>query len=192
MTPKTTFFDLQTGFAPETESVSLKRSLSTIKSIFSNQEKAEEILSSEDRLVYEFYDLGIPEKEGNIAYGTSILYPGKVGDEFHMTKGHFHTILDTGEVYYCLKGHGMMMMENPEGDVEYREMRAGHSVFVPGRYAHRTINVSDTEVFVTFFAFRADAGHDYGTVESKGFRKLVVSDGQGGYKIIDNPKWNSI
>ena len=49
---------------------------------------------------------------------------------------------------------------------------------------------SDLEPLVTFFAFRGDAGHDYGKIESKGFRKLIVEkDGQP--EIIDNPKWGS-
>jgi oxalate decarboxylase/phosphoglucose isomerase-like protein (cupin superfamily) len=36
-------------------------------------------------------------------------------DEFAMTKGHFHTVLETAEVYYCLRDQGMMVMETPEG-----------------------------------------------------------------------------
>ncbi len=132
--------------------------------------------------------MGIPENSGDIAYGTSMVYPGKIGDEYFMTKGHFHTILDTAEVYHCLGGHGYLLMESPEGDCEAREMTPGVAVYVPGRYAHRSINVSPTEKLVTFFAFRADAGHDYGTIESKGFRKLMV-DRAGTPTLIDNPKW---
>jgi glucose-6-phosphate isomerase len=111
-----------------------------------------------------------------------------VGDEYYMTKGHFHTILDTGEVYYCLAGQGIMLMENPEGAWEAPSLKAGAAVYVPPRYAHRSINVSPTDPLVTFFAFRADAGHDYGTIESRGFRKLVV-DKAGSPDIVDNPKW---
>lgn len=52
-------------------------------------------------LVYEFYELGAPEHPGDIAFGTSIVYPGTVGGEYFMTNGHFHTILETAEVYIC-------------------------------------------------------------------------------------------
>lgn len=188
MKSKVFAFDLETGKLPESEQPSLKRPLSAIQDIFYDTEAAEAMLQNDDPLVYEFYDLGIPEREGDLAFGTSILYPGTVGDEFHMTKGHFHTLLDTAEVYYCLKGFGMMMMESPEGDVEYQLMRPGQAVYVPGRYAHRSINLSADETLITFFAFRADAGHDYGTIEEKGFKQLVVKDGDG-WKIIDNPHW---
>ena len=38
------------------------------------------------------------------------------------------------------------------------------------------------------FVFRADAGHEYGTIEKKGFRKLVVEQ-DGKPVIVPNPKW---
>lgn len=181
-------FDLKTGLANKEDATSLKRPLSGLVDIFSDQEAATNLLQGDDPLVYEFYDLGIPEKAGEIAFGTSIVYPGRVGREFYMTKGHFHTILDTAEVYLCLSGYGMMMMESPEGEVEYRELLPGQAVYVPGRYAHRSINLSNNEPLVTFFAFDADAGHDYGTIEVQGFRKLVLAT-DSGYEIVDNPNW---
>jgi glucose-6-phosphate isomerase len=188
MVSKVVSFDMKTGKAPESDAVSLKRPLSALKKIFNDQQAADAILANGDPLVYEFYDLHMPEREGALAFGSSIVYPGTVGKEFHMTKGHFHTIIDTAEVYYCLSGYGMMMMESPEGDIEYQEMRPGQAVYVPGRYAHRSINLSLTETLVTFFVFRADAGHDYGTIEERGFRKLVVAEGDG-YAVVDNPSW---
>jgi len=158
--------------------------------MYADQEAFDEMVAAGDPIVYEFYDLGMPDEAGDIAFGTSITYPGKVGDEYFMTKGHFHSILPTAEVYYCLHGMGQMMMENPEGDWEARELSAGVAVYVPARYAHRSINTSSDEPLVTFFAFRADAGHDYGTIEGRGFRKLVVErDGQA--VIVDNPKWRN-
>ena len=46
------------------------------------------------------------------------------------------------------------------------------------------------EKLVTFFVFRADAGHDYGTIEQKGYRKLVV-ERDGKPTMIDNPRWDA-
>lgn len=166
-----------------------KRFLSKIKGTFMEPEAAEaDIAKNGDKLVYEFHEMGVPEHEGDLAYGMSIVYPGMVGKEYHMTKGHFHTILETGEVYYCLSGHGYMMLESPEGDWRCLELLPGKMVYCPKRYAHRSINVSPNEPLRTFFVFRADAGHDYGTIETKGYRKLLVDD-NGEPKIIDNPHW---
>ncbi len=181
-----TDFDLKTGLSKTKQP--LQRLLSKMKGMFYDEAAYAEQVKKEDVLVYEFFDMGVPESEKEIAYGTSITYPGKIGDEYFMTKGHFHTVLDTAEAYYCLNGHGYMLMENPEGDWEAQELTPGMAVYVPRRYAHRSINISATEPLVTFFAFPGHAGHDYGTIETKGFRKLIV-ERNGKPEIIDNPKW---
>lgn len=38
------------------------------------------------------------------------------------------------------------------------------------------------------FVFAADAGHDYGSIETKGYHKIVVEK-DGKPAIVDNPKW---
>tara|TARA_B110000438_G_scaffold116808_1_gene114223 strand:- start:18 stop:593 length:576 start_codon:yes stop_codon:yes gene_type:complete len=178
-------FSLKDGLSPDRESI--RRKLSNMSGMYSDQ-KAYELLIKKDPLIYEFYDCEVPNTEGSIAFGTSITYPGKVGNEYFMTKGHFHNILDTAEVYYCLSGCGYIMMETIRGKWETQKISAGTAVYVPGKYAHRSINTSDLEPLVTFFAFRGDAGHDYGKIETKGFRKIIVEkDGQP--QIIDNPNW---
>lgn len=185
LNPFTMYFDLVTGLSDSRKPT--QRRLSNMKGMYSDDDAFQKILEKDDPLVYEFYELGVPENPGDLAFGTSITYPGKVGNEYFMTKGHFHTILDTAEVYYCLKGHGYMLMENPEGDWFAEELTPGKAVYVPKRYAHRSINVGN-EPFITFFVFRGDAGHDYGTIETKGYRKLIVEK-DGKPVIIDNPKW---
>ena len=41
---------------------------------------------------------------------------------------------------------------------------------------------------MTFFAYPGNAGHNYGTIEQLGFRKLVI-EGENGPEIIDNPRY---
>jgi len=183
--PFSAFFDLKNGVSEGRDST--KRYLSNMKGMFADEKALEKVLEKENPMVYEFYELDLPETPGDLLFGTSTTYPGKVGNEYYMTKGHFHTILDTGEVYYCLSGKGYMLMEDPEGNWDAREMKSGEAVYVPPRYAHRSINTG-TEPLITFFVFRADAGHDYGTIETKGYRKLIVEK-DGKPEIIDNPKW---
>lgn len=167
---------------------STKRRLSQMANMYADMEAARKMIAEGDPLVYEFYELGVPEEPGEIAFGTSITYPGKVGNEYFMTKGHFHTVLDTAEVYYTLSGTGFMLTENLEGDVVLHALEPGKAVYVPKGYAHRSVNAGTTPL-VSFFAFRGDAGHNYGTIETKGYRKLVVEGGDGMPCMIDNPKW---
>ena len=178
-------FDLETGLSQA--AVTTKRYLSNMKTIFADQEAAEKILEKEDPIIYEFYELGCPERQGDLLFGTTIVYPGKVGSEYYMTKGHFHTILETAEVYYTLSGEGYMVMENPEGETREEPLSKGSALYVPRRFAHRTVNTGSVPL-VLFFAFSADAGHDYGTIELKGFHK-IIKDENGKPVIIKNPKW---
>lgn len=178
-------FDTVTGVS-ET-AVTTKRYLSQMKDMFFDSAAAEEILKTGDPLIYEFYELGCPERAGDLLFGTTVLYPGKVGSEYFMTKGHFHTQLETAEVYYTLDGEGYMVMENPEGDTMELPLSKGQAVYVPRRYAHRTVNTGDKPL-ILFFTFAADAGHDYGTIETKGYHKMLVEQ-DGKPAVIDNPKW---
>ncbi|MFX1497130.1 MAG: glucose-6-phosphate isomerase family protein [Promethearchaeota archaeon] len=181
-------FNLNTGLSANRKSI--KRLLSDMEGMYFDDEKLTEMVKKKDIMVYEFYDLGIPRESNQLAYGTSILYPGKVGTEYFMTKGHFHSKINLAEIYYCIKGHGYLLMESLVGDVEIQEMKPGISVYVPPEFAHRSINISSKEPLISFFTVRADAGHDYKTIETKGFRKLVIEE-HGKPKIIDNPKWQS-
>lgn len=181
-------FDMRSGLSNMKKSS--KRYLSNMADMFYDTEKVGEILKNKDPLIYEFYEMGIPETVGDIAFGTSIVYPGKIGDEYFMTKGHFHTVLETAEVYLCIRGKGYMLMETPEGEWDAQELVPGKAVYVPKRWAHRSVNTSPDEPLITFFAFRADAGHDYGTIETKGFRKMIVEK-DGRPAIVDNPRWIS-
>lgn len=179
-------FDMKSGLSETLDTE--KRYLSQMKGMFSDSAAFESAVQNGNPMVYEFHSLDVGENSGDLAFGCSILNPGKVGDEYYFTKGHFHTILNTSEVYYCLNGHGYMLMENMRGDWSAQELTPGKAVYVPKGYAHRSVNVSKEEKLVTFFVFRADAGHDYGTIETKGYRKLLV-ERDGVPTIIDNPNW---
>jgi glucose-6-phosphate isomerase len=181
-------FDIADGFCKSGKAEPIRRHVSNMAEQFVDVAAAKKLVAEGDPLLYEFYSLDLPEKEGALLFGTTILYPGVVGEEYYMTKGHFHTVLDTAEVYYCLKGHGMMVMETPEGETDVKELKPGDVLYVAGRWAHRSVNVGD-EPLIMFFCFPAHAGHDYGTIESKGFRKLVVRR-DGKPSIVDNPHWS--
>ena len=178
-------FDLQSGRSDNAKTT--KRTLSQMKEMFCDREAAEKLLETEDPLIYEFHELGCPERAGDLAFGTTILYPGRVGSEYYMTKGHFHTVLETAEVYYTLEGEGFMVLEDPSGDTMELALSKGQAVYVPRSYAHRTVNTGEKPL-ILFYTFAADAGHDYGTIETKGYHKLIVEK-DGKPVIIDNPHW---
>jgi len=81
-------------------------------------------------------------------------------------------------------------METPEGDWAAERLFPYKVLYVPPRWAHRSVNTSDKEDLVTFFVYPGDAGHDYGSIEKQGFRKLVIEQ-NGKPAIVDNPRWLS-
>ena len=178
------------GGIPSTWDTHITRTLSSMQGQYLDETSYQAMLQREDSLLYEVYEITRPPVAGDLLQGGSIIHPGKVGDEYFMTKGHFHQVLDTGEIYYCLSGEGVMVMETPEGDWNIQEFRPGQVLYVLPRWAHRSVNTSLTDDLVFFFAYPGNSGHDYSTIEHHGFRKLVVErDGKPAY--IDNPRWKN-
>ena len=129
----------------------------------------------------------LPAEEGQIPHGATRILPGSIGSECHMTKGHYHARREQGEVYFGLSGRGLLLMQTEDGATSELEMSAGSAAYVPPFWAHRTVNIG-AEDFVFFSAWEARAGHDYGTIERDGFRKLVLMRA-GQPTVIDNPNY---
>jgi len=92
-----------------------------------------------DPIIYEVYEISRPEVAGELRTGLSVVHPGSVGSEYFMTKGHFHAVIDTAETYYCVKGHGVLLMENVQGDSAVEELLPGRAVYVAPGWAHRSM-----------------------------------------------------
>jgi len=164
------------------------RTWSSMRGQYADQAAFATMLAQEDTLLYEVYEIARPHVAGELLSGVSIVHPGKVGDEYFMTKGHFHAVLETAEVYQCLAGEGLMVMENPEGESMVAQLRPGTILYVTPRWAHRSVNTHPSEDLITFFVYPGHAGHDYGSIEKQGFRKLVVAQA-GQPEVVDNPRW---
>ena len=124
---------------------------------------------------------------GALTIGLSVLEPGRIGDEFAMTRGHLHAQPEFAELYYGIAGEGVMLLESVSGESRAVPIGAGVVVHVPGGWVHRSVNVGD-ERLVTLFAYATEAGQDYGIIErAGGMQQLVVTDGAGGWTTRPNP-----
>lgn len=140
-----------------------------------------------DELVYWVDDHRYQEGAGALIVGTSTVLPGRMGAEFALTRGHIHEVSDRAELYYCLSGRGVMLMETLDGRSVAIELTPGKAVDVPGHWIHRSVNVGD-EPFVTLFCYAADAGQDYAVIaDANGMKNLVVGDGDG-WALAPNPE----
>jgi glucose-6-phosphate isomerase, archaeal len=125
--------------------------------------------------------------DGALITGISVLEPGRIGDEFFMTRGHLHARSECAETYVGLEGEGVMLLETVDGRSEAHPVRPGTAVYVPGGWVHRSVNVG-TGRFSTLFVYPAVAGQDYDIIaRAGGMRSLVVADVDGGWSVRDNP-----
>ncbi|WP_432840053.1 glucose-6-phosphate isomerase family protein [Dactylosporangium sp. CA-092794] len=141
-----------------------------------------------DSLAYRVEEHRNAAGPGALIIGTSTLLPARVGAEFALTRGHLHAKSDRAELYHCLSGHGVLLLESLSGESRAIAITPGQAVHVPGEWVHRSVNVG-TEPFVTLFCYAADAGQDYGLIaDAGGMAQLVVCDPDGGWTTRPNPR----
>jgi len=147
----------------------------------------QEVPPSDDPLIYRVYGVPVPAETANVLCSTTVIEPGTIGREYHMTKGHFHALRDRSEVYLGLAGEGMLVLATDDGRYALEPIRRGTLGYVPGGWAHRSVNTGEDRL-VFFAAYVGDAGHDYASIERTGFPVLVVR-GVSGPAVIENPRY---
>jgi glucose-6-phosphate isomerase len=164
--------DLESGIMPEATNHLVRRA-SDMKGYYLDENALGKLIrENSDPIHYEVFELPVPEEYGHLMYCISKLYPGKIGDEFFFTKGHYHTVEETAEIYLCLKGEGYMVMKTSDGRTEEIRMERGKMVYVPPFWAHRSVNTGG-EPLISFCVYPAEAGHNYGDIKEQGFPKRI-------------------
>lgn len=152
----------------------VRRKLSDLRGCFSDKAAYEAALAAGDPLLYEVTAVEPASGDGQLHYGLGILYPGKIGDEYFLTKGHLHSHRPAAEIYIGLKGSGVMLLEDEAtGESKMVPLRPNSAVYVPGHTAHRTANTG-SEPLVYLGIYPSNAGHDYGAIAEKNFRMVIV------------------
>jgi glucose-6-phosphate isomerase, archaeal len=181
LTPFSTAIDLATGEI-DVECRVVTRTLDDVDGVF-------EAPCSGTDLVYEVFNLDVPERCSELQTCTTRLHPGRVGDEYFMTKGHFHEVRDRSEIYLTTSGVGRLILATAEGETVVEEMTAGSMNYIPGGWSHRSVNVGEVPL-VFFAAYIGDSGHDYATIEQRGFPVLVKASADGPV-VVPNPRYVS-
>ncbi len=110
MSPFTIELDFQRGVLHPCNNI-IQRHLSDMRGMYLDEAATEEAIEGGDPLLYEVYQYDVPFETGQLLVVTSVIQPGKVGDEYYMTKGHFHEKEDRAEVYVGLRGQGYLLLE---------------------------------------------------------------------------------
>lgn len=150
-----------------------RRHLADLRGAFADSAAWERRLA-ENPLLYTVASMDAAGGEGQLHYGLGVLHPGKVGDEYFLTKGHYHEDRACAEVYVGLRGEGLMLLEDEESpECRSVALGAGRVVYVPGFTAHRTVNTG-SEPLVYLGIYPSHAGHDYGSLAERNFKQVVV------------------
>ncbi len=145
-----------------------RKTLADLKGIFHDQEAYNNMASN--TLLYEV-SCHFPVKEGTaggLFFGITKIYPGKVGNEYFMTKGHFHANMNRGEYYWGIEGEGMLIMMDRSRKTWCEKVFPGSLHYIPGGVAHRVANIGNS-VLAFAACWPSDAGHNYQEIANKGF-----------------------
>ena len=170
-------FDLKSGLLEGQPR--LERRLSDLEGIYGDAQAYQKTLALGNPVVYSVSSLEPGHGAGDLHYGLGVIQPGRVGQEFFMTKGHLHEWREAAEVYIGLSGAGLMLLEHEfGGEIRAVPFGANSVVYVPGFTAHRTVNVGSSPL--TYLGiYPAKAGHDYAAIARDNFRQMVIErDGQ--------------
>jgi glucose-6-phosphate isomerase len=78
-------------------------------------------------------------------------------------------------------------MQTIEGEFLTEKWEVGTISHIPPMWAHRVVNTGN-EPLVFVASYHLAAGHNYGPIEEKGFRKLLVEI-NGKPDFVLNEKW---
>lgn len=149
------------------------RRLEDLKGVFADTEAFG--LSDLHQIVYQVSSfLPVPDgTPGGLYMGITTLYPGKVGDEYFMTRGHFHLNADRAEYYWGVEGEGVLLLMDEQRKVWAERMFPGSLHYIPGRVAHRVANIGNDKLIFSA-CWPSDAGHDYATINKLRFAGRLV------------------
>lgn len=154
-----------------------RRTLSQMKDSFADRESCDAMLRPGDPLLYTVSTCRCGEGPGELHCGLGVIRPGRVGEEYFMTRGHIHARRESPELYVGLRGSGILLMQREDGSGSSTAELSGEClVYVPGHTAHRTVNTGD-EPLVYLGIYAADAGHDYESIRIRNFTDVVVRRG---------------
>ncbi len=188
MVPFGVDFDLLHGIMKEPDN-HVVRLASSMRGHYKDSDALEAIVAQGDPVHYEVFERAVPQQQGQLGFAISKTYPGTVGGECFMTKGHYHAVAGTAEIYLCLRGEGYMLMKLADGSSASERFLPGRLCYVPPFWAHRTVNTGD-EPLISLCVYPAEAGHNYGDIEREGFPVRVFKRA-GRVEIVGPPRAGS-
>ena len=172
------YFDSVTGKLDGDKIIKSAKTIADLKNLFEDEVARSQMVQTQIAYRVEFYPSDEAGTNGGLFFGTSYLEPGKVGNEYFMTKGHFHAERDTAEFYWCIKGEGVLLLMDETRNCKAEYLKPGSLHYINRRIAHRVCNIGE-ETLVFGACWPANAGHDYENIINEGFPvRLICINGK--------------
>ncbi len=149
------------------------RSLKDIAGIFHDQQAMGEMDPETTAYTVQSWLPVAEGTPGGLFFGVSTIFPGKVGNEYFMTKGHFHEKSDRAEFYWGVQGKGMLLFMDRDRNTWAEEVFPGSLHYIGSEIAHRLANTGDANLVVGA-CWPSDAGHNYEEIAKKGFSARLL------------------
>ena len=149
------------------------KQLKELKNLFADEESRG--LLDPDTIIYkvQVHTPVAAGQEGGLFFGTTFIMPGKIGNEYFMTQGHFHKMSNRAEYYWGIQGKGLLILMNRDRKCRVEEMYPGSLHYIPAETGHRVVNYHNKEL--AFGAcWSSDAGYDYEEIRNHGFSVRVM------------------
>ncbi len=177
MLPLRNVLDVSSGAMAPGAEVTIQRLSGMLDAYADSDAVAALLVGGDDPEIYRAFSAAVPEETGHLAYRTTIILPGQVGNEYYMTRGHHHQ-KDSAELYLGMSGSGLMLMQARDGRLSVEKLAPNVTAYVPPGWAHRTVNTGSGKL-VFLAVYFGDAGHDYRSIEQGGFAVRVIVGANG-------------
>jgi glucose-6-phosphate isomerase len=177
-----TFYNGHEARLEGTNIIKKQTKLSSLQGIFQDDRSFLKMDSNQVIYEVEMHENGLTEGDkGGLFFGISHIYPGKVGNEYFMTRGHIHQIEDTGEYYWGLTGNGLLIMTYPNKETVIESVQANSLHYIPGNVAHRLVNTGKEKLSVGA-CWLTESGHNY---DKKDLFTVKVIEENKKYRVIE-------
>jgi len=174
--------DFLTGKINASELVAKNTILESLEGVFLDQEAYSAL--DPKKVIYSVEMLPAESADGELNFGVSHIEPGTIGDEYHMTRGHFHEREEQAEYYFGVAGEGLLVLQDQQGEIKLESVFPGSVHHIGGYIAHRLVNTGNVRLSA-LAVWPAIAGHNYGELKEKGFNVRVFND-DGKIKLVSN------
>ena len=123
--------------------VPAQKCLSALAGCWVDPDAYARLCAAGDPVVYHVTSAPDEPAVGGLGYGLGCVFPGRVGDEYFLTRGHLHRRREAAEVYIGLRGTGLMLLEDERmGECGVVALAAGHDYGFVGARNFRQVVVA--------------------------------------------------